>query len=360
MENEHIRRQRQGDFAGTINDSLFRFTMLITAVLAIPFTLNNFADDFVFSAFIGMAILALITISLVLSSYFSQPLLSRSVYIGLIAGGCLLVAWERGPMILYWAYPIVVVFHFLLNRRVAIVLNVVFVLAALALAFLGLTLDQLGRFVASLTMCSLFASFFSVTLSRHRDALEQQIMTDSLTGAYNRRYMDERLPRFIEQKRRYDHAASMIIIDLDFFKRVNDQWGHEAGDRVLRTVVDNVRGRIRAVDEIYRMGGDEFVVLLPGTPLAPATKLGQDIIDIIASLHIIGGGVMTLSMGVAELLPDESARSWLRRCDMALIEAKRRGRNQYCIATESPLADDSEEQAVGSAGRAHVTYLTDS
>jgi diguanylate cyclase (GGDEF)-like protein len=158
------------------------------------------------------------------------------------------------------------------------------------------------------------------------------VITDPLTGAYNRHYFNTRTGKLSEQLNRHDHPASMIMFDIDHFKAINDNYGHPVGDRVLRILVDTVKARIRVVDEIFRLGGEEFVILLPDTLMDQAAGLAQVITDMVSDVRIIEGGRVSISCGVAELGKEEDTRSWLRRTDSALYNAKRTGRGRVCVA----------------------------
>lgn len=166
-------------------------------------------------------------------------------------------------------------------------------------------------------------------LSQHR--LRELNVRDQLTGAFNRRYLDNRLSEECKRHLRYDHPLSVIMLDIDFFKKVNDNHGHEAGDRVLAEVAGRLNGSIRKTDCLVRYGGEEFCCILPETPRDAACLLAERFRNNIEQLAIQTAGEplqVTISLGVAQLAPDDTPTSLLKRADEGLYEAKQSGRNR--------------------------------
>ncbi|GLH73514.1 diguanylate cyclase [Geothrix limicola] len=159
-------------------------------------------------------------------------------------------------------------------------------------------------------------------------SLEQLASTDLLTGAWNRRHFEEAVEAEMHRARRHGHALSLLLLDIDHFKRVNDTYGHPEGDRVLRQVADCIRAAIRQSDSLTRWGGEEFIVLMPETDPASAMVLAERIREGIAGHHFEGIGTVTASLGVAEYLPFAPLETWLERADQAMYQAKRKGRNR--------------------------------
>ncbi len=155
--------------------------------------------------------------------------------------------------------------------------------------------------------------------------------TDALTLLYNRRYLDGVLPREIDRARRYGHALSLLMMDLDHFKKVNDENGHEVGDEVLRTFGDRLRALCRFADVAARWGGEEFMVMMPETRSERAVEVAERLrMGIGGPPYETSAGPLevTLSVGVATLLAGDDRSTLVRRADDALYEAKRAGRNR--------------------------------
>lgn len=159
---------------------------------------------------------------------------------------------------------------------------------------------------------------------------------DPLTGAFNRASMDEALDREIKLAERYDRPLSMIVMDVDHFKSVNDTMGHVAGDTVLQAIVECTGTCIRSTDIVFRYGGEEFVVLLSNTDLPGAALLAERIRQRVEHHRVDGKKgesiKITLSLGVAQLQNTEDATTFFCRADKALYEAKGLGRNRVVIS----------------------------
>ncbi|GEM_PF-1436238 len=172
----------------------------------------------------------------------------------------------------------------------------------------------------------------AIANARLYQTTQQQAMTDSLTGAYNRRYFDEFLPKEIERCNRYRHGVSLIMLDMDRFKEYNDAYGHPAGDEVLRQVVRLILKNVRGVDVVARYGGEEFAIVLPETDLAGAC-IAAEKIRAVVDTHRFPKGRLTVSLGVAHcsLDSESSPDVLLARADQALYKAKNNGRNCVCV-----------------------------
>ena len=164
-------------------------------------------------------------------------------------------------------------------------------------------------------------------VSRRTAQLELLMMTDPLTGVGNRRQLMARLETETDRARRYQRDLSVLFIDLDHFKRVNDTLGHPVGDQVLVAVAGHLMAQVRGADSIGRIGGEEFVILLPDTQLEPARVAAERWLSAVATLSIPGlTWPMTASAGVAQYQDGDTAETLLARCDRALYRAKADGR----------------------------------
>lgn len=158
--------------------------------------------------------------------------------------------------------------------------------------------------------------------------LEMAAGTDRLTGAWNRRRFEEGAAAMMALANRKRDPLPLILFDLDHFKRVNDTYGHDIGDQVLVKTVEVVRGQLRASDTLTRWGGEEFLILAPGTYLSGGTALAEKIRNAVASATFPEVGSITISLGVAEYRPGEALGEWVKRADQALYRAKEGGRNR--------------------------------
>jgi two-component system cell cycle response regulator len=171
---------------------------------------------------------------------------------------------------------------------------------------------------------------------RLRDNVQMSIemaITDALTGLYNRRYMESHLGSLVEQASSRSKPLTVLVLDIDYFKSINDTHGHDAGDDVLREFAVRIRKSIRGIDLACRFGGEEFVVVMPETDLAVATMVAERLRRRIASEPFpIQQGArsieVTISIGIAALGSADNAATVFKRADQALYRAKRDGRNR--------------------------------
>ena len=160
------------------------------------------------------------------------------------------------------------------------------------------------------------------------ELLAAQVSTDPLTGIANRRRLDDELDRLMAQAHRYEQPLSVVVIDLDHFKRVNDTFGHDTGDQVLVETVERVAACTRGADLLGRWGGEEFLLVAPHTGHRDACALAERCREAIAASPMDEAGAVTASFGVATLDADDDARALIRRADLALYTAKQEGRDR--------------------------------
>lgn len=170
-----------------------------------------------------------------------------------------------------------------------------------------------------------------------REVLHEQSIRDPLTGLHNRRFLEDTLLRELARAKRKTHALSIVLLDIDHFKRINDTFGHGAGDMVLRRLGLVLQAYVRESDIACRVGGEEFALLLPEGPLPIATQRAEDIRKAVSDMTLKHDdqdlGVVTVSLGVATF-PDHgtTADALIRAADQVLYEAKRKGRNRVVSA----------------------------
>ncbi|MBD0702784.1 MULTISPECIES: GGDEF domain-containing protein [unclassified Pseudomonas] len=166
-------------------------------------------------------------------------------------------------------------------------------------------------------------------------AATQSALRDPLTGTGNRIAMDQTLIREIDMAKRHVQPLSLLMLDIDHFKRVNDSHGHGIGDEVLKDVAEAIKNQLRNVDMVFRFGGEEFLILLSNTSRDAAALVGERLRHAAQAQDYFAAGTrieLTVSLGCATLLPGESVESLLRRADNALYVAKREGRNRLAMA----------------------------
>ncbi|MHC4661069.1 MAG: sensor domain-containing diguanylate cyclase [Planctomycetota bacterium] len=171
--------------------------------------------------------------------------------------------------------------------------------------------------------------------------IEQQSIIDQLTGVFNRRHFDRKLQDEFLRAKRYKRNMSLIVIDLDLFKNINDNYGHQQGDVVLKGVADFLNARSREVDIICRYGGDEFVILLPETGPEEAQKKAENLMKQIHRKRFPNTASprkpfsITLSMGISDIMSCKDEIELFRKADEALYESKKKGRDRVTVSSKN-------------------------
>ncbi len=196
----------------------------------------------------------------------------------------------------------------------------------------------------------------SLSLRTTRDimqnyALKQENITDSLMGIFNRRYLDRRLKDETERALNYAHPLSIFLIDIDHFKQVNDNYGHQVGDLVLKNIAQNIKESLRESDVLARYGGEEFVVILPRTQVSTSYTLAERLRHVVANSQLVLPGEsdidilsigVTVSVGVAGLTSKcKDYQCLIKNADRALYQAKQNGRNQVIMSSNNVNRESS-------------------
>jgi diguanylate cyclase (GGDEF)-like protein len=185
------------------------------------------------------------------------------------------------------------------------------------------------------------AAIHKVRLEEEVQELRVSSSVDHLTGVHNRRYLDEQLAIEFQRAKRFAQPLAVAMLDIDFFKDVNDAMGHEYGDKVLKLIAGTVRQQLRTVDILARYGGDEFVLLLPGTAAGGAMKTVEKIRRVIQDTELPDdlasspGRKFTVSVGLSVYTETSTAaQELLQQADQALLQAKIAGRNTTLLWTQ--------------------------
>jgi diguanylate cyclase (GGDEF)-like protein len=241
---------------------------------------------------------------------------------------------ERG---LFWFYPVFLSNFLLVGPRVALAANLLGVAIVIVQGSAFTSVGQMISFGVTGAVASAFAFIFSYRSEVQRQQLETLATIDPLTGAGNRRMLEQELQIAEDSATRDGSRYGLVMLDLDHFKQINDRDGHDAGDQVLVALSDLIRSSTRRVDRLFRYGGEEFVLLLPGVDSAGLRIAAENLRRRIESQLSSSSGPVTASMGVALLAAGEPWESWLQRADAALYRAKQAGRNRVlAAATQTP------------------------
>lgn len=180
----------------------------------------------------------------------------------------------------------------------------------------------------------LLESFIDITDRKRMDEQIQKLATtDGLTQAFNRTKFESILTSELERSKRYTHPLSMILFDIDHFKVINDTYGHVVGDYVLKTLAQIVTKKLRGIDSLVRWGGEEFIILAPGTDINKAQVLAERIRKEIERYKFDNVGKVTISSGVTEFTVNDTKDSFIKRADDTMYKAKKKGRNRVEVST---------------------------
>ena len=233
-----------------------------------------------------------------------------------------------------WCYPTIIAFYCMLNRRRAVMANAAMLAVIVPMTFVTLEPALAARFCATLLAVSLFSNILVREIDAMRQRLGFQIEHDPLTGLLNRHSLAARLDAAIEARASSARPAALLSLDLDHFKTINDRFGHETGDRVLCEVARLLSARTENRGDVFRVGGEEFLVLVGGCGPREAEPLAEALRAAIEEAPILQHHPVTASVGVAALRAEDDRAGWLRRSDERLYDAKRTGRNR--VVTVNP------------------------
>ncbi len=257
--------------------------------------------------------------------------------------GAVLVCMKLGQDVLFWIYPLMVFIFFLVAPIKALLLLLLMVCAIVSLHFsehsaIFSTNFQLLAFITTTLVTSIFAYIFAYRTHLQRQELRRLATTDPLTGAATRHSLTDELTYAIQQFQQEGVVSGLMLLDLDHFKRINDNFGHHAGDQILSQLVPLLKQMIRQQDSVFRYGGEEFVLLIKEIQLADLHRLAEKIRHAVwHQLALPDGSALTTSIGIATVQYANDWESWLQNADVALYQAKHNGRNQVVIATGSTV-----------------------
>ena len=238
--------------------------------------------------------------------------------------------------------------RFLVRCTLALVVTCLAVSALIGFPFLPYT--HMVEIIGTLPLLTLYPMVVGWTtyrlarrLREQNQLLSEQSRTDGLSGLLNRRYWEDAVSAEFQRCRRYGHSASLLMLDIDHFKAINDRHGHPSGDEVIRSVASILQSSLRDEDVPGRYGGEEFGILLPDTPAKGAEVISERVRRRIESAALSKSGLRaTVSIGIAELdAADLDYAVWISHADRALYAAKDRGRNRS-VRFETPLSPNPE------------------
>ena len=296
-----------------------------------PFAIYRFAEGDLLAGFVDLVILISIVAAFVYA-WRTGDVLNGGRCLGvIICAGGVAVGSILGINGAFWLFPASLTSYFLCPYRFAATINIV---ALLILSTIGSAFDiteQMWSFIATSLVVNACAFIFAIRHHAQHEKLQELATHDPLTGAMNRRALSKDLENAVKNARQTGLNYALVMLDLDHFKRINDEYGHHAGDEVLRQCADILRQHIRESDQLFRFGGEEFTLLMTGVSDAGLHAVVDKLRQALQTHLSSPGGPVTASFGVALLKPGEHWEAWLARADNALYMAKEGGRNRVVV-----------------------------
>lgn len=320
----------------------FQLSILSTLGLVIisaitPFAIYRyFTGDF--KIFFAEVAIIIVSSSIVLTAWVSHnSILPSKIMAIILTFAIVMTAKMVGNIGFYWFFCSIVVNFALLKPREALII----ILAGISLVFhfedIFSNFTERMIFAASVSATTLFGFIVA-----KRNALQQQQLihmarTDSLTNTGNRRSADEEFDISIRDFKRTGIRYWLVMLDVDHFKDVNDSFGHEVGDQTLKNLVQIIKQHLRATDRIFRVGGEEFAILIKDQSTHSVEILTEKLRELVENTDIISAKKITISLGVTYLKADDNIQTWTKRADDMLYLAKKQGRNQVVIESQQPI-----------------------
>tara|TARA_R110000823_G_scaffold125385_3_gene252015 strand:+ start:3714 stop:4853 length:1140 start_codon:yes stop_codon:yes gene_type:complete len=317
--------------------SAYRYVLILFAAVFLPVIVYMYyADEMLLVSAVAALGLPLL-VDIILLSLGREALLSPAVFLVGSIGLSLAAVYVGQDFALYFLYPLLVSAPILVRWRfsISICLGTQLLIFSLVLE----RMQPIAAFVIpfSLGLAWLVSTWLAFSLTQQAKRLRDMAITDPLTGAYNRRYLEQRAAKSLEDWARYERHESLLLIDIDYFKRINDKFGHSVGDRALQELVRMIRQRVRAADTLCRFGGEEFVLLLSEANAAVAERVANKLRREVERARILPEGSITLSIGICDVSCATSVEHWFKLADAALYLAKSNGRNRVEVATTEPV-----------------------
>jgi len=311
--------------------------LLLLAVIAVlgisPFVFIRYSESN-YSAAILDATLIIGIVILVVFAYCSKKIRLIGLIIAIfINAGVAVVTIVNGIDSFFWIYPVFASTFILVRPIEALCFNVLSAIVVIAFADI-FNVISLNSYIVTILMLSISAFVYTSHSLKQYQLLETLNTVDTLTGALNRRAMNDDIHAALAKSERDGIKQLLVMLDLDHFKRINDNYGHAIGDQILKRFVTITTANIREYDRLYRFGGEEFVLLI-----TDANNQQQAIVDklrkvVKSELNTPDGAAITVSLGVASWLPGTTIDTWFKRADDALYQAKANGRD--CVEFSKP------------------------
>ena len=320
----------------TIEEILIIAVSIITLATMIPFSVYRFMQGQTYVALFEISGMVAVTFIGYYVWKTRETKIAAVALSSIVLSGLVAINYILGSSMLYWLYPAITTVYFLNSLKTAFLLSLAVLLGIFPLLLMEKNTIEITSVLTTLLITQIFSHIITCRTAQQHDRLKALADRDGLTGALNRRSLDDRLDilqnLFFRHKRSGGNASSVILFDIDDFKEINDKFGHIEGDQILVRLTGRIQKYIRKTDELYRYGGEEFVLVANGASLLKAAELAEKIRELIESAQLSTKTTVTASFGVAEVQNLEKSNRWIERADKALFRAKRAGKNRVFLA----------------------------
>jgi diguanylate cyclase (GGDEF)-like protein len=302
---------------------------IVSVLILIPFGINNFFQDRTLDGAITIFVTILFAANAAVgwrgryALYFN--LFGIVPALTLASANALLTLQVIGS---YWSYLCLFAIYFILPFQYTKYANFAFLTFVISAAVVALDPDIALRFSVVLVGASIFIFISNKQTVSAYEQLHKQAITDALTETLNRVSMPEKLDKTIRQYKNKGIKSTLCIIDIDHFKKINDTFGHDAGDKVLVDLAAYIQGQITPQDTLFRIGGEEFLIVMTDLGIKEGKRTADTIRALIEKLTLIENHQVTISVGVTEVDHYSDWKQWMKRSDEQLYLAKEKGRNQ--------------------------------
>lgn len=325
--------------------SAYRYIFLLLTVVLLPLVANNIYLNQPVPIVAALLLLAVLVLNIVLLSLNREAFLSPPIVVGISIALVIMSLYLGQNYNLYLLFPLLVALPILLKTRDAIILGIFAGLVTAPVVLAQHDLTTAGAIGVSMGLTWLASAWLVFAMNEQSRRLKDLAITDSLTGAFNRRYLELQAARCLQDWERHQRSVSLLLLDIDNFKKINDEFGHSVGDAALKSLVNLVKERIRGVDTLCRYGGEEFVLLLSETTAVQAKIVANQLRRAVEQAQVLPWGSMTISIGVCDVRQVTDLETWFRLADTALYAAKDLGRNRVELADPLPTLVHGSERA---------------
>lgn len=310
----------------------------LSGVLIVPFVYLRYIEGDYIVAIIDASIIFVLFAFFIFVYKTRQIDKAKALLATFLAIAISAVVIIRGLPHLYWLYPAIIAFYYILPERSAGLICFAAVTVISIQIYPALDLIDFFTVVMSLALTSVFSFMIFRNYRKTNEKLALLATIDPLTLSGNRRALDRKLSDIVADQQRKASVVSLLLLDLDLFKKINDEYGHAVGDQALIEVATLITQHTRALDALYRYGGEEFIIVPLKVKLSEAVIIAEKLRGLVEKNKFVEEIPLTISIGVAQYRTGESAESWIHRADSALYIAKDLGRNRVISEADVELA----------------------